>query len=317
MASFRRSSLLRQAVVWSSAVWLVALAALTIPRPASADPAGFAFLKIPAGARASAMGGAYASIAEGVEGSWWNPAALESAKGVQVIASHDEYLSTLRHDQFGVAGHLLGGGVSASIRALYSEPITERDAVGNEIGTFGAHDLQLGLGYGYALAAGWRAGASAQVIRERIADASATTWSVGFGTSWDPARVKGLRLSADAHDLGPSGHFTIDGTPGGAVALPSALRLGVSLARPAGSLTARGALETSMISGQAGIVMLGGELAHTSGFALRGGMRWGDTESSYSLGAGWSLKALRIDYAFVPFSDDLGDTHRFSLATQF
>jgi hypothetical protein len=313
MASARRSTLRPPAVIR----WTLVLLAVGLTRQASADPTGFAFLKIPAGARASAMGGAYASIAEGVEGAWWNPAALASAKGVQVIASHDEYLASLRHDQFGVAGHLLGGGVSGSLRALYSEPIPERDALGNEIGTFGAHDLQFGLGYGWQVQPGWRLGASSQVIRERIADASATTWSVGLGTTWDPARVSGLRLSADAHDLGPAGHFTIDGTSGEPVALPAAVRLGASLARPVGALTARGALETSMTSGQAGIVMLGTELAQSSGFALRGGWRWGDTESSYALGAGWSVKALRLDYAFVPFRNDLGDTHRFTLATQF
>ncbi|MGH7742552.1 MAG: PorV/PorQ family protein, partial [Candidatus Eiseniibacteriota bacterium] len=296
---------------------LVALVTALLARSAAADTAGFAFLKIPAGARASGLGGAYAALAEGVEGAWWNPAALEGAKGVQVLASHDEYLASLRHDQFGVAGRMFGGGVSASIRALYSEPIEERDAVGNLIGSFGSHDLQFGLGYGRAIAPGWRIGASAQAIRERIADASAGTWSVGFGTSWDPARLSGLRLSADVHDLGPSGKFTIDGTPGQPVALPAAFRLGAALARPMGGLTARGALESSMISGQAGIVALGAEVAHPSGFALRGGLRWGDTESSYALGAGWSLKALRLDYAFVPFKNDLGDTHRFTLATQF
>lgn len=293
------------------------LIAASVARTAAADPAGFAFLKIPAGARAAAMGGAYASIADGVEGAWWNPAALDGTKGVQVIASHAEYLASLRSDQFGVGGRLFGGGVSASINALYSEPIPERDALGNLIGTFGSHDLDFGLGYGRSLVPGWRAGASMHLVRERIADASASTWSVGFGSSWDPSRLSGLRLSADVHDLGPSGHFTVDGTSGQAVALPAALRLGASFTRLAGTVKARGALETSMISGQSGIVMLGAELAHNSGFALRGGLRWGDTESSYALGAGWSVKALRLDYAFVPFKDELGDTHRFTLATQF
>jgi hypothetical protein len=308
-----RPSRARRALAPLMAALLAALSAGS----AAADPTGFAFLKIPAGARAAGLGGAYASLAEGVEGAWWNPAALEGAKGVQVMASHDEYLASLRHDEFGVGGRLFGGGVSASVNALYSEPIPERDALGNLLGTFGSHDLQFGLGYGRALGSGVRAGASAQVVRERIADASATTWSVGFGSSWDPVRITGLRLSADVHDLGPAGHFTINDISGQSVALPAALRLGASLSRPAGALTVRSALETSMISGQAGLVMLGAELAHTSGFALRGGWRWGDTESTYALGAGWSIKSMRLDYAFVPFKDDLGDTHRFSLGAQF
>src|SRR5262245_12373049 len=91
-------------------LWLVlALAATLGAAPsASADPAGFAFLKVPAGARASAMGGAYASVAEGIEGAWWNPAALEGTHGVQVMATHYEYLASLRHDQFAMAGRMFG-----------------------------------------------------------------------------------------------------------------------------------------------------------------------------------------------------------------
>ncbi|MBI1799910.1 MAG: hypothetical protein HYR73_09540, partial [Candidatus Eisenbacteria bacterium] len=62
---------------------------------------------------------------------------------------------------------------------------------------------------------------------------------------------------------------------------------------------------------------LGLELAHPSGIALRGGWRTGDTESSWALGAGWAVKRVKLDYAFVPFRSDLGDTHRFSIGAQF
>ena len=128
--------------------------------PALADPSGFAFLETPAGARASAMGGAYASIGEGVEAAFWNPAGLAAAHGFQITASHYEFLEHLRHAQFGMAGKLWGRGVSGSVRALYSEPITERDALGNETGTFGSHDLELALAYGTVVAPGIRAGGS-------------------------------------------------------------------------------------------------------------------------------------------------------------
>src|SRR6266571_607401 len=115
---------------------------------ACADPAGFAFLEVPAGARASALGGAYASLAQGAEAVYWNPAGLNGTHGVELTASHYEFFQSLRHDQFALATHRLGGGLAASIRAQYSEPITARDEFGNEIGTFGSHDLELALGYG-------------------------------------------------------------------------------------------------------------------------------------------------------------------------
>jgi hypothetical protein len=42
-----------------------------------------------------------------------------------------------------------------------------------------------------------------------------------------------------------------------------------------------------------------------------------DDASSYSLGVGYDLRVLRVDYAFVPMRFDLGDTHRVSFTAQF
>jgi hypothetical protein len=51
--------------------------------------------------------------------------------------------------------------------------------------------------------------------------------------------------------------------------------------------------------------------------ALRGGLRVKDDASSYSLGVGYALRGLCVDYAFVPMRFDLGDTHRFAFTAQF
>jgi hypothetical protein len=297
---------------------LLVLTALAAAAPALADPAGFAFLKVPAGARASGLSGAYASLADGTEGIFWNPAALEGVKGIQVIGSHYEYLEKLRHDQFAVGWRMLGGGVAASVRALYSEPIEERDALGNLIGTFGSHDLQFALGYGRQIAPGLRFGATGEAVRERIADEAAMTFAASAGTTWEPARLAGVRLSASVNDLGPAAHYQIGGSSGDPVRLPSAVQLGASYARPfTDGFAIRGALESRMIAGQGGIESVGAELAHLSGAAVRAGLSVGDTESSFSVGAGWAVQSLRLDYAFVPFKNELGDTHRLSFAAQF
>jgi hypothetical protein len=69
--------------------------------------------------------------------------------------------------------------------------------------------------------------------------------------------------------------------------------------------------------GRSGIVMLGGELAHPSGAALRLGYRLNDDATGFSAGAGYVLRRVRIDYAFVPFRLDLGDTHRIAFTARF
>lgn len=304
----------------------VACAALVLlcTRFASCAPSGFAFLEVPAGARAAALGGAFASLAQGVEAAFWNPAGLEGVKGIQITGTHVEYLQTLRYEQFAVAGRSFGGGLAASLRALYSEPIEERDELGNLIGSFGAHDLEFALAYGRSVAPGLSVGGTVQAVRERIADAAASTYAAGCGAVWAPRRVSGLRLGLSAHNLGSAARFPLEGGPGAPVPLPAAVQTGGSWQRAlAHGAVLRTALEGRFTRGRSGVGMLGVELGTAGGAngagaaTLRGGLRVNDDASSYSLGAGYALRGLRVDYAFVPMRLDLGDTHRVSFTAQF
>ena len=295
-----------------------AVAAALAPR-AMAEPAGFAFLEVPAGANASALGGAYATRADGVEAAFWNPAGLAATTGIQITGSHFEYLQQLRHDQFAFAIPVGKGGLAAGLRALYSEPITERDEFGNAIGTFGGHDLEFSLAYGAPIGGGWRAGGSAQVIREHIARSAATTWALGGGVTWEPPSLPALRLGLSGHNLGPAAHYKLDGgVAGEAVALPMAVQAGASYGLVVGSgLNLRGSLETRMTRGRSGVGMVGAELGHASGAAARIGYRANDDATKFGMGVGYGFSSLKLDYAFVPTELDLGDTHRFSLTARF
>ena len=286
-------------------------------RPAVSEPAGFAFLEVPAGARASAMGGAYGTRAEGAEAVFWNPAGLATAAGVQITASHFEFLQNLRHAQFAVAGRLFGGGSAAALRAMYSEPIVERDVLGNAVGTFGAHDLEIGLAHGRSLGGGLRAGGSVQIVRERIAEFSATTFAAGLGATWDPQPWPRLRFGASAHHLGPAGRYDLDGARGEPVPLPSAFQLGASCGLPVGGLDLHGVLEGRITRGRQGVAMIGAEAVHATGAALRLGMRANDPTTTFSAGVGYAAGGVKLDYAFVPFRLELGETHRFSVSAQF
>lgn len=297
--------------------WIVALA-LPLAGSAAAQQPGFAFLEVPGGARAAAMGGAYASVARGAEAAFWNPAGLARFEGTDFTATHTETYEHLRHEQVALAGRLFGGGLAGSLRAMYSEPIPERDDLGNLIGSFGAHDLEFLLGYGRALSGGTSYGVTAQVVRERIADLAATTWAMGVGLACDLARLPGGRASVSVHNLGPSGHYRFDGELGQPVKLPAALEAGVSLEHGTfQGLTGLVALEGRATRGRQGVFALGGELDSPAGAALRIGLRTGDDVASWSAGAGWRTGALRVDYAFIPSRLELEDTHRFSLSARF
>jgi len=312
-------SLFGSRFIRTPAVTVLVVLALTLTGAipgASAAPAGFAFLEIPTGARAAALGGSLATMSAGPEAMFGNIALLDPSKGLQVGGGHSELIQSLRHDYFSIAGHAWGGGLGASMRALYSEPIEERDEVGNLIGTFGAHDLEFALAYSGRVMPDVRFGVSAQVIRERIANEAAMTYGFGLGTSWEPAGP--LRFGLALQNLGPSAHYTIEGVQGEAVELPAAAQGGVAYTiATGGRLTARAALEGRFTRGRGGIGILGAELADVSGAALRFGVRSNDDASTFSAGAGYALTGLQLDYAWVPFKLDLGDTHRISFTAKF
>ena len=295
-----------------------ALAAVFSAAPVLAAPSGFAFLEVPAGARAAAMGGAYGSVAQGAEAAFWNPAGLATFDGTQFAGTHTETYQHLRHDQVAVAGRLFGGGLAASMRAMYSEPIPERDDLGNLIGSFGAHDLEFLLGYGRKLSGGMSIGFTAQAVRERVADLAAGTWALGGGVAWDVAALPGARAAFSVHNVGPAGHFMLEGVQGDRVKLPAAVQGGVSYTHAAFSnLRALLALEARATQGRNVVTALGAELDAPAGAAVRFGVRANDDIASWSAGAGWRTKALRVDYAFVPSKLELEDTHRFSLSANF
>jgi hypothetical protein len=295
----------------------VFLAAGLASRPAHAVPPGFAFLDVPAGARASALGGAFVSAGTGVEAAFWNPAGLATVERVEIAGSHYEFVEDLRHEQFALAGRQLGGGAAVSLRAFYSQPIEARDDLGNLTGTFGGHDLDFAVAYGRALAPGLHAGLAAHLIRERIADQTTGTWSLGGGVRWAPESGP-LRLGIAVEHLGPDARYSFPGGPGQPLRLPAAAQAGAtwSLAMPA-TMALAASLETRLTRGREPVAMAGAEFSHASGAALRLGGRANDTAATFSMGAGYALRTLRLDYAYVPLRLDLGDTHRVSFAARF
>jgi len=296
-------------------VLLLALAAAT---PAGAVPAGFAFVEVPAGARASALGGAFVAMGDGVEAAFWNPAGLATVRRVEITGSHFEYFQHLRHDQFAVAGGWLGGGIAGSVRAVYSEPIEARDDLGNVTGTFGGDDLEFGLAYGRTLATGVRAGLAARFLHERLADLSTSTYAFGAGTSWEPSALPALRLGLALDHLGPGATYQFEDGPGETIRLPATLQTGASYRWALGGSMGLGTgVEARMTRGRAMVTAVGAELSHPSGAMLRVGARINDDVSRFSMGAGYALSALRLDYAFVPYRLDLGDSHRVSFTARF
>jgi hypothetical protein len=121
-----------------------------------------------------------------------------------------------------------------------------------------------------------------------------------------------------ADNIGPDASFTFADGPGQPVPLPMAVQGGAAYQWAlSGAARVGVSLESRMTRGRAAVTMLGGELTHPTGAALRLGVRLNDDASRFSAGAGYAMSALRLDYAFVADRLDLGDSHRMSFTAGF
>jgi hypothetical protein len=127
-----------------------------------------------------------------------------------------------------------------------------------------------------------------------------------------------LRLGAALQNVGPPAHYTIDGVEGEPVGLPAAFQAGGSYHMRAGERwMLQGSLEGRATRGRSAQVLAGLEVGDASGAALRTGWRFNDDAATLTVGAGYAMTGVRFDYAFVPLSLDLGDTHRFGFTAGF
>jgi hypothetical protein len=105
---------------------------------------------------------------------------------------------------------------------------------------------------------------------------------------------------------------------GGSLPPPLTRSAGAALGR---SLGARGrwllAVDGVKLKGEDLEVRTGLEVQPVDAFALRAGWMFGQDAADLTVGAGIGWGSVQFDYAWVPYHDDLGASHRAGLSTRF
>jgi hypothetical protein len=299
-----------------AAIFLLLLT-LLVPLGAAGEPyseagsAGLAFLKVGIGARAVGMGEAFVAAADDATALYWNPAGISHISGIDLGLMHAEWFQDVRLEYLGA---VLGRGKDAfglSFTFNTTGGIERRDGPTAEpLGTFDAHDLAWGFSYARRLGNRWRLGGSLKALYEKIHLDDGWGWAVDAGILYDTP-LDGLTAGSSLRHLGPKMTLRDE-----SFKLPAVVALGFSY-RPA------------MLQFGGGDLLLGGDLSkpidnrlriHLGGewhlrelVALRTGYGIGYDERGLSAGLGLCHGRWTIDYAWVPYSSDLGDTHRISL----
>jgi hypothetical protein len=310
---------LRRAAPCAASAILLLLAVL----PATAGTTtGFSFLDLPAGARIAALGGAGAALAAGPVALFWNPAGLapeEPAAGSRgrVLFDHHESIQQFRQELVGAVLQHGGDGMGVGLNAHYTEAIEERDPLGNLLGTFGATDLAVAFGLAKTAAPGVRLGGALQWTHEVLAGNGASALGLSAGGMYAVPGAKGLTLGASVRNLGKSPAFKAeDGSDGDKVSQPFTLQAGAAYGNSTGSIRWLAAADLVKLKGDSAEGRLGLEVSPIMNLALRAGWMLGQDAADLTAGAGIVVGRFDIDYAFVPYHDQLGSSHRIALGAR-
>lgn len=270
---------------------------------------GLAFLKIGVGARASGMSGAYVAVADEATATYWNPAGLAFMQNTQVTFTHAEWVQDISNEFLAVAFPVFRGVLGLSLYSNNVGGIEYRVKPSEEpLGVVEAHDLAVGLSYGRTFGDRLTAGVTVKYLYEKIFVASASGFAADLGITVRPLNAR-LRLAAVLQNVGSMDEFLEE-----SIELPTTTRVGAAYAvnfENMGLILAADAVHVrgGDLQGHFGVELILKEYLH-----VRTGYDTGTSSRGIGGGFGVQVSRYQLHYGFTPFDNNLGDTHRFSVA---
>lgn len=282
----------------------------SVAQTGNAGATGLAFLKLGVGARAGGMGGAFSAISDDATATFWNPAGLTYSRA-QVAFTHTEWLQDITNEFLAITFPAFRGTLGLSFYANNVGGIERRLNPSEEpIGTVEANDVALGLSYATSISSSLKAGLTVKYLYEKIFIESAAGYAFDFGLILQPFSNP-LQLAVVAQNFG-----SMDKLRAESINLPKTVRLGVSY------LFALDGIGGKVLLAADGVKVIetdfrgsfGAELQFKSQLAVRVGYQTGLSRQAFGGGLGLKMNRYHLDYGFIPFDSNFGDTHRFSFA---
>jgi hypothetical protein len=141
---------------------------------------------------------------------------------------------------------------------------------------------------------------------EKIEEYRGTAFNADLGLQYQA--TDRLRLGASALNLGGDLNLSVQSKPGSKIPIPTTYRAGASYKYD----MVLGAVDVVYLDDQAH-AHFGAEAQLHESFALRAGYMAGYDSKNFTAGATFTHRNFNIDYAFVPYTNNLGTSHLFSL----
>ena len=260
---------------------------------------GFAVLQLDAGARASALGQATTALVDPLAAAV-NPAALVGGRAAAL--SHTEWIGDIRHEHASTMwGRDDGSRYAAEVLLSHTGDLERRlGPTTQSLGQFGVYEWTAAVAWSRPVGENLRAGINAKYARQSIDTESASGGAVDLGMHYGDGP---WWIGAALRNLGSMSKLGTEATE-----LPLQLRLG--------GATVRGPLlmstDVHWTRDVATSFHAGAEFRVRRELLLRAGYQSADTRD-VSLGLGVFSGPWLVNYAYVPFTDGLGQAHHISL----
>lgn len=282
------------------------------PARSQGSSVGSSHLKLPLTARTAALG--ESTVADPEQFSSWfiNPASLQSAAPLAVTLTHSQWMQEIQTEFIGVRIPFSGGTIGLGVSTNSVPGIEIRDVPGAALGTFSARFSSFQIGYAQNVTNDVSLGASVKYLYEKLYVDEASGYGFDAGLMYSTP-IQGLKTGFVITNIGGLRQFQNERSD-----LPTFVRAGASyhLQEDEFDFLASGVWAGNLPEHDSHL-QAGFEATYDQKISLRLGYQTGYESRALSAGLGIHFDFIQLDYAYVPFSLGLGDSHLFSLGFQF
>ncbi|NTV47017.1 MAG: PorV/PorQ family protein [Chlorobiales bacterium] len=264
---------------------------------------GLSFLKIGPSAREQALANTGVASSTDAAANYYNPALLQSSSGSSILFSQNFWLidtySSYAAAQFNGEKSAFGVALNwLSVRDIpvRTSPTDEPD------GYFSSQNAALGLSYAHRLSPMLTLAVTGKLLYEKIFIDDALGFAADLSAAARPFG-EALTIGATMQNIGSMGKLAQESSD-----LPTTLRLGAAYRIPLPTMQSNLLLEGGLttIFSDNSIFSLGTEFGFQEFLWGRLGMVFGNDSRGISAGVGLKYNQFKFDYAFIPFSNELG-----------
>jgi hypothetical protein len=201
---------------------LIALSALSLFAGGNGT---YDFLRNDVSARAAALGGSFVTMTDDPNMIFYNPSSLATLSGKRVSVGYFKHLLDINSGYASFGTDISGlGHIGAGVVYINYGEFPWRGEENQDLGTFGAGELSMSVGYGNELREGFLYGVNVKFIYSSIAEVSSSGVALDFGVQY-MAVPNRILLGASLLNLGTQ----LDPYMNTRESLPLDLKIGMSI----------------------------------------------------------------------------------------